>query len=157
MSTKRIPQRPAKHDPGKWAEAQTREWLQARSDSDATFAFHRYPDTRSARLNIIGAQPADFLVSTLIGFDVFAVHLEVKETANPTRLPKTKLSQFGMLKKFDLAGFRSFVLIYRSASKDWCYLDRNDLFDHEDVPASFPFTHKLSYPTAAEALERIFS
>lgn len=144
-------------DPGKWAEQQARDWLDARSLSDANFAYHRYPDTRSAQLNIIQAQPADFLVGFLDDDGLpCPTHLEVKETANKSRLPRDKLRQFGKLKMFDLAGFRTIVLIHRSSLNDWCYLDRYDLFDFDEPPASFPFSIKVSYPTAAKALERIF-
>jgi len=141
----------ARFDPGKEAEAEAKDWLEKRSDSDAHFAFHRYPDARSAR-NIMAAQPADFEVA----YDPFCLNLEVKETANPRRLARTKVRQWPILKKFSLAGKKAYVLVYRSAFKDWVILDDKALFDHADTPTSFSFEGLTPYPSAAAALESIF-
>lgn len=138
-------------DRGKAAEKLVQDWLEARSQAQASFAYHRYPDARAAR-GTLPAQPADYLVSQ----PGKPVHLEVKECANALRLPKDKVSQYGKLKMFSLAGFRTFVLIYRSALSDWVFLNELDLFEHEECPASFPMSGLTSYPTHTKALERIF-
>ena len=138
-------------DKGKWAEGQAHKWLEARSLSEARFAFHRYPDARSAQ-GALSAQPADFLV----GYRGRATHLEVKETAQEHSLPKDKIRQYPKLKLFDWAGFRTFVLIFRSACNDWVYLDRDDLFAHDVVPKSFSLRGKTSYPDEGAALREIF-
>jgi hypothetical protein len=141
-------------DLGKQAEAEVTKWLNAASALHANFAFHRFPDSRAAR-GALAAQPADFLVATYFGGVARSSLLEVKETENTARLPKSKIGQYGMLKKFDMAGMDVFVLVYRSKLADWTYLTANDLFSHEETPASFPFTY-LSFPTATYALNRIY-
>lgn len=150
--------RSKRFDPGKWAEDEARKWLEARSLADAHFAYHRYPDARSAQ-GSLSPQPADYLVaqgSKWAGKIPLAWHLEVKETAQETRLPKAKIRQYGLLKKFDWAGFRTVVLVFRSAFNDWVYLTSDDLFNHDEVPASFSMKGKKSFPTHAEALQEIF-
>lgn len=141
--------------PGKWAEQQAQEWLEAKSSSVASFAWHRYPDAKAAR-GALAAQPADFLVGYPLPNKSPAYHLEVKETAQENRLPKAKVSQYGKLKMFDEAGFNTIVLVYRSAFKDWLYLRRRELFYYDTCPPSFPFEGRPTFPTAAAALEEIF-
>lgn len=138
-------------DRGKWAESVVEAWLSARSSASTPFAWHRFTDTRAAR-NYVQKQPSDYLVVDR-GITTF---LEVKETAQLHRFPKDKLSQFGKLKMFDLARARVIVLIYRSSSDDWTTLDRVDLFDHDLVPKSFPWSHRPSYPNCSTALQEIF-
>lgn len=134
-------------DRGKWAEQQARDYLEKRSSREAAFAYHRYPDARAAR-GALSAQPADFLVA-LPGL---SVHLEVKETAEARRLPKRKIGQFGALMRFHWAGFKTVVLIYRSALADWTYLTGEHLFCNDVTPTSFPF-NPTSFPTAHKALD----
>jgi len=138
-------------DPGKWAEGLVREWLEQKSLSTAGFAYHRYPDARSAQ-GPLAASPADFLV----GYGGKATHLEVKETRETVRLPKAKVRQCGMLKKFDWAGFDTKVLVYRSTLADWVVLSAFDLFNYADCPSSFPFKGCLSFPTHTAALKDMF-
>lgn len=138
-------------DPGKWAEGLVRDWLEQKSLNTAGFAFHRYPDARSAQ-GPLAAQPADFLVA----LDGKATHLEVKETKELLRLPKAKIRQYGMLKKFDWAGFDTKVLVYRSQVPDWVVLSSFDLFVHEECPPSFPFRGCLTFRSHAEALKDLF-
>lgn len=143
-------------DKGKWAEAEVEKWLTARSNAEAGFAWHRYPDSRSAR-GALAAQPADYVIGHLpLNGNRYAMHLEVKETAELRRLPKAKIGQYGKLKLFTLAGFRARVLVYRSAHKDWVYFDEPALFDYPECPASFPFAGRRSFPSHTEALKEIF-
>lgn len=141
-------------DRGKWAEGQVEDWLKAHSSADARFAYHRFPDARSAR-GALSAQPSDFMVHwSKDGRRDFCL-LEVKETANKGRLPKSKIGQYGKLKLFDIAGATVVVVVYMSDSKEWTHLTAGDLFDHETVPASFKLTN-ARYPTPKQLLETIF-
>ncbi len=140
---------------GKWAEAQVEEWLERQSRAQAGFAYHRYPDSRSAR-NVIAAQPADFLVAEKIGSYRRAWHLEVKDTAEEKRLPRAKIGQYGKLKMFQWAGIEPYVLVFRSVFKDWVILTPEYLMSYEDAPTSFPFAGLPTYPSEPHALKEIF-
>ena len=145
-----------KFDPGKWAEKEAADWLESRSQKDAGFAWHRFPDSKAAR-GLIAAQPSDFLVSVAVEDGLNrTVYLEVKETSNPTRLPKAKIGQYGMLQKFYWTNAHVLVLVYMSAHQRWVGLTGDDLFCFEDCPASFLLTSLPQYDTAAEALEEYF-
>lgn len=138
-------------DLGKRAERLVQDWLENKSASDLAFAYHRYPDARAAR-GALANQPADFEVA----YSPFCFNLEVKTTANPNRLPRSKVSQWATLRKFDKAGKQAYIVIHRSAHDDWVVLDSAALFNHDEAPASFPFSGLQSYPSAAAALESIF-
>ena len=149
-------------DPGKWAEGEVEDWLDARANRELGFAYHRFPDARAAR-GALASQPADFLVARRwrpVGNEgphyQRSYFLEVKETANPRRLPRGKISQYGRLKVFNYAGVKPLVLIYASAHQAWCLLTAPDLFAQEDCPTSFPFLDKKMYATHAEVLQEIF-
>lgn len=144
----------SKHaDLGKWAEGQVTDWLEPHSLADVNFAFHRLPDARSAR-SALASQPCDFMV---VDYGEPTL-LEVKESANPRRLPRDKISQYGKLKKFHWAGAKTIVLVFRSHFQDWYVFTGSDIFtDVEETPASFPFDPtRRTYSSAEEALERIF-
>ena len=140
-----------KLSPGKWAEKEVQTVLAQMSNYTTDLAWHRLPDSTASR-NFIAAQPAD----TVVIHQGVTTWLEIKETANPTRLPKAKVSQWGTLYKFHLAGANVVVLVYQSAHKHWVYLTNDDLFSSEDCPASFVLTGRKSFSTAAEALQEIF-
>lgn len=141
-------------DPGKWAEAEVQKWLEDKSARDARFAFHRYPDARAAR-GALAAQPADYLVAQSPPHRLpYVFNVEVKETANPVRLPRAKVGQYGKLRMFHLAGMRTLLLVYRSAHDDWVAFEGHELFPAE-TPISFPFPN-ISYFTAADALTVFF-
>lgn len=150
----------SKHDPGKWAEREAQLWLEGCSQQSFDFAWHRFPDAKAAR-GALAAQPSDYLVSLVdsVGFNR-TVYLEVKETAQANRLPKTKISQYGMLKKFFWTRADVIVLIYMSAHQHWVYLeatqDNDELFCYEECPASFLLNDRKTYPTAAAALQEFF-
>jgi hypothetical protein len=139
-------------DKGKWAEKVTGEALEERSAKELRFAWHRLPDAKAAR-GALSSQPSDFLV-TYKGRTTF---LEVKETQQISRLPKTKISQFGALLKFNLAGADVKVLVHRSVCGDWVILTADDLFNHQDVPKSFPFAGHKAYESANDALMEMFA
>lgn len=147
---------PSSHgDRGKWAEAHVANWLEDRTNREVGFAYHRYPDARAAR-GALAAQPADFLVAIKRPkSEPRAVHLEVKETAEVRRLPRSKITQYGKLGMFDLAGFETFVVVYRSHHADWTYFSRGELFGDDDVPTSFPFAGRPTFDTAAHVLQEI--
>lgn len=151
---------------GKWAEAQVRQYLDDRSARELTFAFHRYPDAKSAR-GAMTAQPSDFLVSkrimgiegrtlkvggVTIPFYKKAVHLEVKETGKTTRLPKKKVRQFGMLRKYHWAGIEPLVVVYMTEAKRWVYLTAQELFSDDDS-ASFQLAGLKQFESVDDLLE----
>lgn len=140
-----------KGDAGKWAELQVQKWLDAESNANASFAFHRFPDARAAR-GALASQPSDHLVVHR-GEVTF---LETKETAEKTRLPRSKISQYGSLMKMNWAGARVLVIVHRSEFKDWIILHNRHLF-FNDTPASFPFAGLSTYPTAAAVLEEMYA
>lgn len=142
-------------DKGKWAEKVAATWLEAQSQKEAGFAYHRYPDAKAAR-GALSAQPADFLVSFKRGDLREVYHLEVKETEQTIRLPKSKLSQYGKLKMFNDAGIRAVVLVHRSTVGDWLYFDERHLFQQDECPPSFPFQFCPKFVSAEEALKYIF-
>ena len=141
-----------KGDAGKAAEREVMAWLSKESDANSVFSFHRLPDARAAR-GALAAQPADSIVvhRSEITF------LEVKESAEKTRLPRAKVSQYGSLLKFHLAGARVLVVVRRSLYRDWVVLHNSHLFHHDETPASFPFAGLPTYPTAAAALSEMYS
>lgn len=140
-------------DLGKKVEAAVAEVLKAWSQADTSFAFHRYPDARAAR-GALAAQPADFLVSHK-GSGAF--HLEVKDTSQPRRLPRQKVSQYGVLKMFWWAGINPYVLVHRSTLGNWCVLTAKELFPEGSTPPSFLMEGLATYPNPAAALREILS
>lgn len=140
-------------DKGKWAEDRAVEWLVDQTQEHQDFAYHRFPDARAAR-GALAPQPADYLVACGWWRPFF---LEVKETAEKNRLPKSKVSQYGKLLMFWWAGMVPRVLVYRSQYDDWIYFTEKELFRPaegtvDETPKSFPFEGRQSYPTAGAAL-----
>lgn len=140
---------------GKYAEKQVQTWLERESASRSNFTFHRFPDARAAR-GALAAQPADYLVS-YYAQRVVPSMLEVKETQGINRLPKDKISQYGKLKAFWLAGFGVYVVVHKSVVGDWTYFDAADLFDHDEVPTSFPFHAQRSFQSATHVLDHLYT
>lgn len=142
----------SKANMGKWAEKQALLWLTEASNKSTDLAFHRLPDAHAAR-GALAAQPADLMVVK----DGFFFLLEVKESAQTSRLPKAKVSQWGCLKKFHWAGAGIIVLVFMSGINKWVTLGPIELgMGSETCPASFPLTNLPQYDTAAEALEEYF-
>lgn len=143
---------------GKDAESQIVEVLDSLSNSNKMFAYHRFPDTRSAsrggRIHSIAAQPSDYMVSIRHkdperGSRNF--FLEVKDTAEERRLPLSKLRQYGMLKKFWWAGTKPFVVIRRSKFNTWCVLTEDRLF-----PGQSPYVFTDSDPIKSFVIDDLF-
>ncbi len=142
----------SKANMGKWAEKQALLWLTEASNKSTDLAFHRLPDAHAAR-GALAAQPADLMVVK----SGFFYLLEIKETAQTSRMPKAKVSQWGSLKKFHWAGAGIIVLVFMSAVNKWVGLGPLDLgMESDTCPASFPLTNLPQYDTAAEALEEYF-
>lgn len=137
---------------GKWAEAEARKYLEARSDRDFGFAFHRYPDARAAR-GSLPAQPSDYIVALKDVHHHDHWHIEVKETAQERRLPKAKIRQYGMLKKFWWAGTLPLVPVFRSTLDDWVCLTHAELFATDDAPVSFLIDNLATFRTINELLD----
>ena len=136
----------------KKVEDQVRDLLQELSDTHKGFAFHRYPDSRAAGGHL-AKQPSDFLACSLTTHGVsLHWHIEAKETAYDNRVPKNKIRQYGMLKKFYWAGVIPLVVIKRSTVGDYMVLTASELFAAEECPPSFPLTGLKSFPTAQAAL-----
>lgn len=141
-------------DKGKWAEKAVEEWLALQSASNVELAYHRFPDARAAR-GPLAAQPSDFLVA----YRGRVILLEVKETVEKNRLPRSKISQYGKLQMFYWAGLNPAVLVFRSLYNDWVLFDQTDLFTHgpaQATPTSFSFEGRTAWLTAAAALSDLF-
>jgi hypothetical protein len=133
--------------PGKWAEAEVQAWLEKASASSS-------PDARAAR-GALAAQPADYLVS----FQSKPIHLEIKETENAGRLPRSKIRQYGVLKKWWWAGIEPYVLVWCSTLGMWYVLRAADLYPNQDTtPTSFRFDNQARfYNDLNTAMEYIVS
>ena len=139
--------------PGEWAEGQVRYWLDKRLSADKHFAYHRFPDAKAAR-GALAVQPADFMFAHQNANGPYIGMLEVKETQEKYRLPKSRISQYGKLMSFALAGMPSLVLVYRSTYQDWIVFTHEHLFK-DPLAKSFPFEGTANFETAAQALEKI--
>jgi hypothetical protein len=154
---------PKKWEPGKFAERCVQDWLEARCRMYRDFAWHRYPDSRSAR-NPIAAQPSDFLAAQLEGRPerylrrTKAVHIEVKEVAEQTRLPRSKIRQYGKLKLFDWAAFDTIVIVFITSLNKWCYLNAPQLFDYDEdeLPVSFNLRSQETFELCDDILNFTF-
>lgn len=136
------------------AEDEVTDYLRDLSDRETTFAFHRYPDARSAG-GRLSKQPSDWIVCRLLGDRRLHWHLEAKETVIVDRIPKSKIRQYGMLRKFWWAGVTPWVLVKRSPVGDWVALGAHELFSDGDCPPSFKTKGLKSYPSAAAALTEL--
>jgi hypothetical protein len=98
----------------KLVEAVLKEW-----NRQQKFAWHRLPDTKSARMNMIAAQPADYVYrcNTRAGF------IEAKGLAHAYRLPKENVGQLAVLHKWALAGSDDVILVYHYLYEQWRALD----------------------------------
>lgn len=132
---------------GTWAEARVKEWLEASSAALLGFAWHRYPDSKAAR-NYLVAQPSDFEIV----WDGVPFKLEVKESGEKHRLPRSRIGQWAVLRKFWLAKARVIVLVYRTDLNHWVYYDGSDLFNWEEAPNSYVLGDRRVFSSAEEAL-----
>lgn len=140
---------------GKWAEKQVALVLEQCSNESIEFAWFRFSDARAAR-GLLAAQPADYLVSFMGNYHNRTVFLEVKECADPRRLPKAKIGQWGMLYKFWLTGAHVLVLVFMSKVQKWVRLTGDELFCYDECPPSFLLTNLQPYALAERALSDYF-
>ena len=111
------------------------------------FAWHRLPDTKSARMNMIAAQPADYIYRQ----DKYAGFIEVKALAHPFRLPKINLSQLPVIHKWCLAGSDDVVLVHHYLTSEWRAMDPRSL------QAGLPSWDLREFPTFATPGEALLS
>ena len=140
-----------KLDPGKYAEKEVQKVLDAWTSEHYDFKAMRFPDARAAR-GFLAATPSDYLVVS----DGVTTFLEVKSSEQATCLPKAKVSQYGYLKAFHLAGAKVLVIVHQPLLSRWVTMTGDDLFSYEECPASFPLTNLPTFASAGEALEEYF-
>ncbi len=140
-----------KIEKGKFAEKEVQKVLDTFTSENYDFKAMRMPDSHSAR-NFLAAMPSDYLAV----FKGVTTFIEVKSTEQEKRLPKAKVSQYGYLKAFHLAGACVLVIVHQPLLLRWVYLTNEDLFSYEDCPASFPLTNLPTFASAKEALEDYF-
>lgn len=107
------------------------------------FAYHRLPDAKAAR-GALAAQPADFIVSAGKG-----MFLEVKAIKHAFRVPKDKVRQLPVLKKFELAGMPAAIIVHHYIEGIWRVVRPKDL--EFGVP-SWDISKAYGFSSADEAL-----
>lgn len=107
------------------------------------FAYHRLPDAKAAR-GALAAQPADFIVSAGKG-----MFLEVKAIKHAFRVPKDKVRQLPVLKKFELAGMPAAIIVHHYIEGIWRVVRPKDL--EFGVP-SWDISEAYGFSSADEAL-----
>ncbi len=140
-----------KIEKGKFAEKEVQKVLDDMTAKHCGFKAMRMPDAHAAR-GFLAAMPSDYLAV----FKGVTTFIEVKSTEQEKRLPKAKVSQYGYLKAFHLAGACVLVIVHQPLLQRWVYLTGEQLFSYETCPPSFPLTNLPQYDTAAEALEEYF-
>ena len=103
---------------GNEAEAMVEDVLK-KWNSKVKFAWARLPDTKAARMNILQAQPADYIYRC----GSYAGFIEVKAVAHTYRLPKGNLSQLPTLHKWELAGSDDVLLVFHYLTSEWRAVD----------------------------------
>ena len=135
---------------GKKAEGIFHKWATSRSDSQANFCFHRYPDRRSGSFSPV---PADF--EAVQGAMHFLV--EVKEVEHAYRLPFKNFTpdKVARARKFQLAGSQAYVLILSTSTGKWRVITVEWLFENKGEGGSWDLR---SFPekTFNEAVSEIF-
>lgn len=102
------------HEVGNEVEALVEKTLKF-FNTRLVFAFHRLPDTKSARLNMVASQPADYIYRC----GSHAGMIEAKGLGHPYCLPKKNLSQLPTLRKWALAGSEDVILVYHYMQDKW--------------------------------------
>lgn len=142
---------------GKWSEGKVRDWMKVRNDTDAHFAFLRYPDARAG-----SAQPApsDFeAMHRGVGYKI-----EVKEvkitTVSSRRLPSANFAsdKVGRMRKWHLAGAACWVIVChlkegRGGVKEWRLVQGSHFFERA---ASWDLTHIQPYPSLDALMLQLF-
>ena len=123
----------------KLVESLFTEWNKRQS-----FAWHRLPDSKSARA-FLKAQPADYLYRS----GQFSGFIEVKALKHPYRLPTDRVTQLATLKKWSLAGSQNLILVHHYMEGVWRVLYPGGL--DASVP-SWDLRNVETYPDAESAL-----
>lgn len=133
---------------GKSTEKAVEKVLSAWNEAHSDFAWHRFPDARAA-MGRLKAQPSDYLYFA----GSFGGLLEVKETKHDYRLPRDKISQLPVMRKFSMAGATNIVLVHHSTTNLWriAYLSY-----FEGTPPSWDMSDLPTYASAEAALNTIF-
>jgi hypothetical protein len=142
---------------GKWAEKQVRDWMSRRSETDAGFAFLRYPDARAG-----SAQPApsDFEA----GHRGTNFKIEVKEvkitTVSSRRLPAANFAadKVGRMRKWRLAGSQCWVIVChltegRGGVREWRLVPADYFFERA---ASWDLSLFKAYPKVEDVMLQLF-
>lgn len=113
-----------------------------------SFAYHRMPDAKAAR-GALKAQPGDYLYTcrSRSGF------IEVKALKDPRRLPAARLTQLATLKKFELAGMKSYVVVFQYMEGVWRVASIASL---QAGQPSWLVTEWATYPDLPKLLNAIF-
>lgn len=108
------------------------------------FAWHRLPDAKAAR-GLLSAQPADMVVAD----GKKGLFLEVKAIKHAFRLPKDKVRQLPLLKKFAESGMGGVILVHHYLEGIWRVVDPESL--DLGVP-SWDISPAYGYSDVREAL-----
>lgn len=141
-------------DRGKKSEKVVKDWMTARSDAKADFAFHRHPDPHAGSLQPV---PADYEAMQNREHHLIEVK-EVKEAAasGSRRLPAKNFQsdKVGRMRKWQWAGSVCNVLVHHTSVGEWRLVPL-DVFVGER-PSSWDITHFPPYSSGPEALEDLF-
>ena len=130
---------------GKSTEKEVEKLLTAWNNQVLEFAWHRMPDSRSAR-SFLKAQPADYLIAAF-GNGYF---MEVIATEHEYRLPREKISQTQTLNKFRTAGIDYAVIVHHTTLGKWRCIPGS--FFEGDIPPSWDLRQFPLLANAREAL-----
>lgn len=126
---------------GKKTEKQVEEMLTA-FQRDPLFDYQRLPDARSC-MGRIPKQIGDFLWFYGNSHGV----LEVKELKHDYRLPHDNVSQLPKLRRREMAGGKSFVIVKHTAANVWRIVSFAFLWDGKNSP-SWDLREIPTYPAA---------
>lgn len=104
---------------GKSAEKSVKDWMTARSDADARFAFHRHPDPHSGSLQPV---PADYEVMHRdVHFLVEVKEVKAAAKSGSRRLPQANFSadKVARMRKWSMAGSSCWVVVHHTAVGEW--------------------------------------
>lgn len=140
---------------GKWAESKVRDWMKKRSDTDAHFAFNRYPDARAGSLQ---TAPSDFEASCR------GLHykVEVKEVTIPAArksriVPEKNFSadKVARMVKWQLAGDQCWVIVCHRPMDEWRLVPL-DVFSVKPRPSSWDVLDWPPYKKLDDLMIRLF-
>lgn len=131
---------------GKETEKLVEEFLKEWNKSQG-FAYYKLPDSKTSR-GLIKAQISDFMFVR----DGIANFLEVKALKHAYRLPKDRVSQLPLMKKFAMAGAKCHVIVHHYMEGVWRVLDAGCL--DTDTP-SWDLREIQTHSSVEEAMETI--